>query len=53
MDHRTHEPERQALHGMVTPPQPTHLARNPAAAAKASAWPGVVLARGMAAWLGG
>ena len=53
MDHRTHEPERQALHGMVTPPQPTHLARNPAAAAKASAWPLVVLALGMAALLGG
>ena len=46
MDHRTHEPERQALHGMVTPPPPTHLARNPAAAAKASAWPLVVLALG-------
>lgn len=52
MDHRTHEPERQALHGMVTPPRPTHLARNPAAAAKASAWPLVVLALGMAALLG-
>ena len=53
MDHRTHEPERQALHGMVTPPQPTHPARNPGPAAKASAWPVVVLALGMAALLGG